>query len=197
MALAVRRSNHSARSHPQTRLDLIHVDEAFKVDELLFCITLCPWFAAGFYLVLFTLLPGTWWSLTQDRADKDPSPFFVGSGSGFFTILFPNLNPDSLLILSFRENWLEKLFKNHRYKNFLYFFCGLEWVGHSFAYFAHFVFLRDIWIRTQRAAVASRRATTLPTHVPCSMLKIWRDPDSVHLSTANKSEKLHSHWTSH
>jgi hypothetical protein len=28
---------------------------------------------------------------------------------------------------------------------------------HSFAYVAHFVFLRDVWIRTQRAAVAIRR----------------------------------------
>ncbi len=34
---------------------------------------------------------------------------------------------------------------------FLYvFFGGLEGVGHSFAYVAHFVFLRDVWIRTQR-----------------------------------------------
>jgi hypothetical protein len=29
----------------------------------------------------------------------------------------------------------------------------------------HFVFLRDFWIRTQRAAVASRRATNLATHL--------------------------------
>jgi hypothetical protein len=40
---------------------------------------------------------------------------------------------------------------------FLYIFGGLECVGHSFAYVAHFVFLRDVWIRTQRVAVASRR----------------------------------------
>jgi hypothetical protein len=31
------------------------------------------------------------------------------------------------------------------------FFCGLECVGHSFADVAHFVFLRDVYIRTQRA----------------------------------------------
>jgi hypothetical protein len=53
----------------------------------------------------------------------------------------------------------------------IFFFCGgrLECVGHSFAYVAHFVFLRDIWIRTQssqRAAAASRRATILATHLP-------------------------------
>ncbi len=33
------------------------------------------------------------------------------------------------------------------------------------AYVAHFVFLRDVWMRTQRAAVASRRATNLATHL--------------------------------
>ncbi len=47
---------------------------------------------------------------------------------------------------------------------FVYFFGGLECFGHSFAYVAHFVFLRDVW--TQRAAVASRCATNLATHLP-------------------------------
>ncbi len=45
-------------------------------------------------------------------------------------------------------------------------FCGLECVGHSIAYVAHFIFLKDVRIRTQRAAVASRRATNLATHLP-------------------------------
>jgi hypothetical protein len=49
---------------------------------------------------------------------------------------------------------------------FVYFFGGLECVGHSFAYVAYFVFLRDVWIRTQRAAVASRRATNLAINLP-------------------------------
>jgi hypothetical protein len=40
---------------------------------------------------------------------------------------------------------------------FCIFFGGLECVGHSFAYVAHFVFLRDGWIRTQRAAVSSKQ----------------------------------------
>ncbi len=44
---------------------------------------------------------------------------------------------------------------------FLCFFGGLQCVCHSFAYVAHFVFLRDVWIR---AAVESRRA--IPTHLP-------------------------------
>jgi hypothetical protein len=48
----------------------------------------------------------------------------------------------------------------------VYFLGRLECVGHSYAYVAHFVFLRDVWIRTQRAAVASRRATNLATHLP-------------------------------
>jgi hypothetical protein len=36
-----------------------------------------------------------------------------------------------------------------------YFISRLEFVGHSFAYVAHFVFLRDVWIRSQRADVAT------------------------------------------
>jgi hypothetical protein len=35
-----------------------------------------------------------------------------------------------------------------------------------------FLFLRDVWIRTQRAAVASRRATNLATHFP-SLLTLY------------------------
>ncbi len=46
---------------------------------------------------------------------------------------------------------------------FVYFFGGLECVGHFFAYVAHFVFLEDVWCRTQRA---NRRATNLATHLP-------------------------------
>jgi hypothetical protein len=34
---------------------------------------------------------------------------------------------------------------------------GGGFVGHFFADFAHFIFLRDVWIRTQSAAVGSRR----------------------------------------
>ncbi len=37
--------------------------------------------------------------------------------------------------------------------------------GHTFSYVAHFVFLRDVWIRTQSAAVSSRRVTNLATHL--------------------------------
>ncbi len=49
--------------------------------------------------------------------------------------------------------------------NFCIFFSGLECVGHSFARVAQFVFLTDVWIRTQRAPVASKRATNLATHL--------------------------------
>jgi hypothetical protein len=45
-----------------------------------------------------------------------------------------------------------------------YFSGGID--SYSFAYGAHFVFLRDVWIRTQRAAEASRRATNLATPSP-------------------------------
>jgi hypothetical protein len=53
---------------------------------------------------------------------------------------------------------------------FVYLFGGLEFIGHSFAYVVHFVFLRYVWIRTQRAAKASWRAiathlTYLATHL--------------------------------
>jgi hypothetical protein len=47
---------------------------------------------------------------------------------------------------------------------FIIFFGGLQCVGHSFAYVAHFEFFRDVWIRTQRAAVPSRRASNLATY---------------------------------
>ncbi len=47
---------------------------------------------------------------------------------------------------------------------FVYFFGGLECVGHSFAYVADLWFLRDVWIRTQSTAVASWRAIDLSTH---------------------------------
>jgi hypothetical protein len=60
------------------------------------------------------------------------------------------------ILVLFCFNFLGKLF-------FVYFFGGLECVGHSFAYVAHFWFLRDVWIRTQSAAVASWRATDLAT----------------------------------
>ncbi len=49
---------------------------------------------------------------------------------------------------------------------FVYFFGGLQCVGHSFAYVAHLVFSVDIYIRTQRAAAESRRASNLVTHLP-------------------------------
>jgi hypothetical protein len=47
---------------------------------------------------------------------------------------------------------------------FFTFFGGPGCIGNSFAYVAHFVFLRDVWIRIKSAAVASRRATNLATH---------------------------------
>jgi hypothetical protein len=49
----------------------------------------------------------------------------------------------------------------------------VECVGHSFAYVAYFVILRDVWIRTQRPAVASMRATNLATHLPVKSVRVW------------------------
>jgi hypothetical protein len=52
---------------------------------------------------------------------------------------------------------------------YLFFFCvffgGLECDGRFFAYVAHFIFLRDVWIRTQRSAVARRLATNLASQL--------------------------------
>ncbi len=50
---------------------------------------------------------------------------------------------------------------------FLYIFWRVRMrEGYSFVYVAHFIFLRDVWIWTQRAAGASRRATNIATHLP-------------------------------
>jgi hypothetical protein len=40
-----------------------------------------------------------------------------------------------------------------------------DWVLNTFFDVARFVFLRDVWIQTHGAAVASRRATSLATHL--------------------------------
>jgi hypothetical protein len=45
-------------------------------------------------------------------------------------------------------------------------FGGMECAGHSFAYVAHLVFFRHVWIRTQRATAANRRTVNLVTHLP-------------------------------
>ncbi len=39
---------------------------------------------------------------------------------------------------------------------FFVFFGGLECVGHSFTHVHHFVFLRDVWIQTQRGPSEER-----------------------------------------
>jgi hypothetical protein len=58
----------------------------------------------------------------------------------------------------------------------MFFLCfgGLQSVGPFFAYVAEFVpvFLRDVWIRTQRAAGAIRRAISLATHLSCPFLNV-------------------------
>ncbi len=62
---------------------------------------------------------------------------------------------------------------------FIFIFCGLECVGHSFAYIAHFVFLKIVRIRNQRAAVVSRFAAKLATHLPSNhSLLLTKHPSS-------------------
>ncbi len=64
--------------------------------------------------------------------------------------------------------WNEKAIFTTIILFYLYFFDGLDFVAHSFAYVAHFVCLRDVWIRTQRPILASRCATNLATHLPAA-----------------------------
>jgi hypothetical protein len=64
---------------------------------------------------------------------------------------------------------MDQLLQNFLLIFFLYIFGGLERVGDSFAYVVHFVFLRDVFIRTQRVAVASKRATNLASHLPLNL----------------------------
>ncbi len=68
--------------------------------------------------------------------------------------------------ITFGRRHSNSLLQGRYYGFFQSFFGGLECDSHSFANLAHFVFLRDVWIRTQRAVVASRCATSLATHVP-------------------------------
>ncbi len=51
---------------------------------------------------------------------------------------------------------------------YYYYFGGLECVGHSFAYVGHFFYFERCLDSNpaQRAAVTSKRATNLATHLP-------------------------------
>jgi len=70
------------------------------------------------------------------------------------------------LMLGSKNTVLYMLIDNsNRADCFTIFFGGLECVGHSFAYVAHLYFWGFVWIRTQRAAVASRCAINLATHL--------------------------------
>jgi hypothetical protein len=59
---------------------------------------------------------------------------------------------------------------------FVYFLAGYHCVGHSFAYVTLFIFFRDVWIRTQRAAGASRRSiSSLAIHFCLSFSETQKD----------------------
>ncbi len=85
---------------------------------------------------------------------------------------------------------------------FLYiFFAGYSVLATpSFAYVAHFEFFRNVWIRTQRAAVTSRRATNLATHLhQRSHPPIPRTYPSIstNLATHFQNFATHLHQLSH
>ncbi len=77
---------------------------------------------------------------------------------------------ESLGFLSYQAVQFGCIVYLQKYQNIKIIFCllfgRLECVAHSFAYVAPFVFLRDVWVRTQRDVVASRRASNLATHLP-------------------------------
>ncbi len=91
--------------------------------------------------------------------------------------LLKSLNTSPLFYSAFVKLWNLPLYSKLSFLlNFLnIFFWRAECVRHSFASVAHFVFLRDVLIRTQRAAVASSRATSLATHISLTLLicTIW------------------------
>jgi hypothetical protein len=72
---------------------------------------------------------------------------------------------------------------------FVNFFGGLECVGHSFAYVAHYVFLRDVWIRTYVESCCGKQARyqlSFRTHLPKKQLSAFRS-----LAAVRKSSVLH------
>jgi hypothetical protein len=83
-------------------------------------------------------------------------------------LLFLQMNLKNMQIFYAYSKSVEIIRQKCTRKKFIIIFCGLECVGHSFAYVAHFVFLGDVWIRTQIAAVASRCAVNIATHLPLS-----------------------------
>ncbi len=76
---------------------------------------------------------------------------------------------------------------------FLFFFIGVQHIFfsfsqarvycHSFAYVANFVIFRDVWIRTQSTAIASRHATNLATHLPLLVTHHSLSRPTPHLAT--------------
>jgi hypothetical protein len=65
-----------------------------------------------------------------------------------------------MYLIEFEGKTTENKNINHQRRIFFgLYFGGLECVGHTFDYVAHFVFLRDVWNGTQKATVASSCAT--------------------------------------
>jgi hypothetical protein len=80
---------------------------------------------------------------------------------------------------------------------FFIFLGGLVCVGHSFASDAHFVFLRDVWIRTQRATnSASLLPTNLASHLPTNLATHLPTNLATHLPT-NLASHLPTNLATH
>jgi hypothetical protein len=81
-----------------------------------------------------------------------------------FPMSSPQLTQQRQLIAS-----STKVFNNSYTRVYLFciFFGGLDCVGHSLAYVAHCVFLRDVWMRCKQARYQlSHPSPYFPTHLP-------------------------------
>ncbi len=109
-------------------------------------------YQSGIYAFITKVLEGEIYELTSEI---NLAPVFWDLSNFVF---------DTLEIPGQSTLWLCRMIYSPEF--FCYFFsAGLSVLHMSFAYVAHFAFLRDVWIRTQRAAIASRLATKLATHL--------------------------------
>ncbi len=100
------------------------------------------------------------WETDGERETERREREMAGSGGRVLVYLRPATPPCF---------WI---WKGSKYSLFFLFFGRLECVGHSFAYVAHFVFLGDVWIRTQRAVRSKQARYQLSRPFPYPYLNI-------------------------
>ncbi len=131
-----------------------------------FCFFILAWLNQGISLDVSLSSPESFYS--SETQHYNPITWHKCSRCAILFLYTDHLKGHFIICINFSlvspQQFVSRQCKMFSY--FLYIICGLECVGHSFANIAHFVFLRNIWIWTQRAAVASRSATNLATHLP-------------------------------